>query len=185
MGSGACAGRCGLGIPSGQLSAFSDQLEDHHPPWALAQRREQAVLDHTAAQHRIFQAGAVNHRDAPTPMTLRLRMPRLGMPRLGMPAAKNADGQGVAPAADRCYGPADRSVGVGLYGLTEGEIGIVEEGRSLATRLPPCPLCLCGSFSFHHGETENTERARKCDSLAVKEGRHELSAISYQLSAIS
>jgi len=51
-----------------------------------------------------------------------------------MPAAKDADGQGVAPAADvvvsfveRLMLPAARSIGWGtsLYGPTEEEIGIV------------------------------------------------------------
>jgi len=45
---------------------------------------------------------------------------------------------------------------------------------------------LCASVVlslFHHGDTENTERARKCYSLAFQERRYELSAISFQRSA--
>ena len=87
--------------------------------WHRPSGKQPVGVEHGHRMAALVERMLVLHKQLAKAKTLRLRMP----------AAKSADGQGVAPAADRCYGPADRWVGgTSLYGLTEEEIGIVEEG---------------------------------------------------------
>ena len=48
----------GRGRQGRVVRGYQRSARGSRPSWALVRRREQAVLNHTTAQHRLFQAGA-------------------------------------------------------------------------------------------------------------------------------